>query len=213
MAFLRIILLQISAGALIASAAAAQSQRAAERQHAKEHEADCKDAAEFLTRGMPLQRQVWAHHVILECHDEAPRALAATLRRLSKSRDTSALAPLLRAAMFVADTSFFNAALDVANQSGASPEARATGLLVAGMEAKDRWTFDLDVVLANRDPMFVCVGGLIDHSLRNGAGVPLPANAGARLRTAVNAALAAPASPPQLLNAAKCAGSIARSLP
>ena len=115
--------------------------------------------------------------------------------------------------MYAGDTSFFNAALDVANQSGATPEARATGLLVAAMEAKDRWTFDLDVVIANRDPMFLCVGGLADHSLRTGAGVPLPANAGARLRTVVNAALAAPTTPPEVLNAAKCADSIARSLP
>ncbi len=149
---------------------------------AQAHAAQCRTAARFLKTGTPKPRLPWARRAILDCGAEAPAALATATRRLSTTRDTADPNALLRAALFVRDAGFFEAALDVAAMPNASSEARATAILVAAMEATDRTSFDLGELLAADGPMLGCVGSRSDHSLRITAGAPLPADAVARLR-------------------------------
>lgn len=173
-----------------------------------EHTAQCRIAARFLETGTPTPRMPWARRTILDCGVEAPAALAAATRRLSASRDTADLNALLRAAQFVRDTGFFDAALEVASMPSASIEARAAGFLVAAMETTDRATFDLGEVLAESGPMMGCVGGRTDHSLRIAGGAPLSPDAVTRLRAAIAAVLAAPSESVVVRNAAGCASGV-----
>lgn len=195
---------------LLAPAARAQEQVMARDPGAEaEHRAQCRIAARFLETGTPTPRMPWARRTILDCGVEAPAALAAATRRLSASRDTADLRALMRAALFVRDTGFFNAALEVAGMPSASAEARATGLLVAAMEVTDRVTFDLGHLLAETGPMTGCVGGQFDHSLRIESGTPLPADAMTRLRATLASVAALPSEALLVRNAAACAGAVA----
>jgi hypothetical protein len=175
---------------------------------AQQHAAHCRTAARFLETGTPRPRLPWARSTILDCGAEAPAALAAATRRLSASRDTADLNALLRAAQFVRDAGFFEAALEVAGMPDASPEARATGFLVAAMETTDRIDFDLGELLAADGPILGCVGGRSDHSLRITGGLPLPADASVRLRAALASVGATPGEPLLVRNAANCASAV-----
>ena len=194
---------------MLASTIRAQGQVAArDSGDAAEHAAQCRIAARFLETRTPTPRMPWARRTILDCGAEAPAALAAATRRLSASRDTADLNALLRAALFVRDTGFFNAALEVAGMSSASVEARAAGFLIAAMETTDRASFDLGELLAESGPMMGCVAGHNDHSLRIAGGTPLPAYATTRLRAAIASVLAAPSESVVVRNAAGCAGAV-----
>jgi hypothetical protein len=92
--------------------------------------------------------------------------------------------------------------------SDASPEARATGFLVAAMETTDRTDFDLGELLAADGPMSGCVGGRSDHSLRIPGGAPLPADASARLRAGLARVHSTPGQPLLVRNAASCASAV-----
>ena len=194
---------------VLAPAAVAEGQVAPRTaDDARRHATQCRTAARVLSTGTPRRRLAWAHRTILNCGDAAPAALSAATRRLSASRDTAELIPLLRAASFVGDAGFFDAALEVAGMAGASPEARAVGLLVAAMQTTDRTAFDLADLLAADGPMTGCVGGHSDHSLRLPADAPLPADAGARLRAAIARVSASPNEPLLVQNAARCASAV-----
>lgn len=197
-------------GALLASAAGAQAPPGGGDGSAQQRVAQCEVAARFLASGRPQPRQAWAHEVILNCNDQAPAALSAALRRLNTSTDTGALGALLRAASYVRDTSFFNAALDVAGQSGASPVARAVGFLVAATEMTDLDDFSLSTVLSATEPMYACMAGHNDHSLRTRAGTALPTDARARLRRVIAAVEGQPDAPLVVANGTHCADYIAR---
>ena len=178
---------------------------------AQQHAADCRTAARFLETGTPTPRLAWARTTILDCGAEAPAALAAATRRLRASRDTADLNGLLVSAEYVRDAAFFDAALEVAGMPGASPEARAAGFLVAAMQTAERTTFDLGRLMAARRPMYGCVGGLSDHSLRIAGGIPLPADAIPRLRAAIAAVKASPTEPLLVQNAARCVSAVLRT--
>jgi hypothetical protein len=135
----------------------------------------------------------------------APADLAAAMRRLSASRDTTELNSLIRSALYVRDAEFFEAALEVATKTNATAEARAVGFLVAAMETTDRTEFILAEILAADGPMIGCVGAHNDHSLRIAGGTPLPADAVPRLRSAIAGVLGASGEPILVRNAARCA--------
>ena len=193
---------------LLAPTVRAQAQVARDAEDSAQHAAQCRNAARFLESGTPTPRLPWARRAILDCGADAPAALAAATRRLSASRDTADLNALLRAAQFVRDAGFFDAALEVAQKADASAEARAAGFLVAAMETTDRAVFDLGGLLAETGPMLACVAAHNDHSLRIAGGTPLPADAVTRLRSAIAAVLAAPGESVVVRNAAGCAGSV-----
>jgi hypothetical protein len=89
-----------------------------------QHAANCRNAATVLAQGFPDSQQDSAQSTILRgCHGERPAALVAAVRRLYASHNTKAFTFLLRAAASVRDTSFFNAALEMAGRSNASVEA------------------------------------------------------------------------------------------
>ena len=203
---------QLLLSAFLASAVGAQAPPGGGEGSVQQRAAQCEVAAKFLTTGLPQPRQAWAHEVIRNCNDQAPAALAAALRRLNTSTDTVALGALLRAASYVRDTGFFNAALDVASQSSASPVARAVGFLVAATEMTDLDEFSLSTVLGATEPMYACMAGHSDHSLRTRAGTALPTDARARLRSAIAAVHTQPNAPLVVANGAHCADYIARRL-
>jgi hypothetical protein len=182
-------------------------------QNEHQHAANCSNAARFLTRGIPETQQAWAHETILGCSREAPAALAASIRRLATSRDIAALSLLKRSALYVADDRVFDAALDVATQTTASPEARTAGFLIAAMEAKDLLDFDFANIVASTEPIVGCVGGHFNHSMRGAANTPPAPTAGNRLRVAMTSALEALDTPLPVRNAALCIGQTARALP
>jgi hypothetical protein len=154
--------------------------------------------------GVPRKAVEAAHQFIVSCNGQAPAALAAALRRLATSADTSALRPVLTGAAYVRDTGFFNAALDVASRTSATNQARAVALLVAAMELTDQIDFDLRELSAATEPL-VCVRLPYDHSLRTSAGTALPPDAPARLRAVASVMLSSTATPVLVANAARCA--------
>lgn len=194
---------------LLVPTARAQAQVVArDAEDVAQHAAQCRNAARFLETGTPTPRLPWARRKILDCGTDAPAALAAATRRLSASRDTADLNALIRAAQFVRDAGFFDAALEVAGMPSASAEARAAGFLVAAMETTDRAAFDLGELLAESGPMMACVARHNDHSLRIAGGTPLSADASARLRAAIASVLAAPSESVVVRNAAGCASAV-----
>ena len=76
------------------------------------------------------------------------------------------------------------------------------------METTDRATFDLGELLAESGPMMACVAAHNDHSLRIAGGTPLPADAVAKLRSAIAAVRAAPGESVVVRNAAGCASAV-----
>lgn len=210
---LRLAFLVFSSCLLPSARSGAQDVIQASPQEKHLHAVECKIAAEMLEHGIPRVKQTWARSVIMDCPTEAAATYSQMLRRSSPSRDTSELAFLVRAALFTRDTGFFNAALHVASQVSASPEARAAGFLIAAMEARDNVIFDLGEILASPAPMPGCVGGTFDHLMRSKTAGPLPSDVGSRLRSAIGAAESAPTTPVQVKTAVMCIGSSARALP
>ena len=197
----------LALGALLAAPASAQRDHDDNGDSARRHVRKCRVAARVVAMGVPLKAQSAAHEFIVTCNDQAPAALAAALRRLATSADTSALRPLLTGAAYVRDTGFFNAALDVASRTSATNEARAVALLVAAMELTDRVDFDLHEVAATTT-WLVCQQRIYDHSLRTSAGTALASDASARLSTVASAMLSRTATPRLVANAARCALSV-----
>lgn len=167
----------------------------------------CRAAARILEKGRPARLVPVANRFIIQCNDQAPAALASSMRRLRTSKDTAALNGMLRGALYVRDGGFFAAAYDVATDPAASAEARTAGWLVAAIELTDKTEFDYNEIVGTPN-LWICPLLHADHSLRLAAGAPLPSDAAARVRSAAGAV--PKTAPNMVFMAAQCAGIVAK---
>jgi hypothetical protein len=212
-----IILRLIACGIMLAIPALAVAQQSARPSNSTEEfdesnpQTACRLAARIVETGEPPRLVAIANGYIVSCNDQAPAALAAGLRRLRTSTDTTALKAMLRGALFVRDTGFFAVANELAMDPAASPEARAAGFLIAAIELNELIDFGYGEIVANPSQLMCPLIGS-GSSLRSSAGVGLPGGAAARVRAAAAGALASGSTPAIVATAARCADIVAKGV-
>jgi hypothetical protein len=85
---------------------------------------ECRLAAQIVATGRPAPHDAWALSYIGRCGGDGGAALAAGLRALRTSRDTTALGVITAPTLGYRDAALFQAELDVAGDPTASVPAR-----------------------------------------------------------------------------------------
>lgn len=96
-------------------------------------ERECSNIDQLLGPALPEPAAARPLKRVHACRDIAGAAIANELRRLSGSRDTSALQRAAWLVQYLHDAQVYSAALDIAGDSASSPEARVTALWVLAM--------------------------------------------------------------------------------
>ncbi len=171
------------------------------------HAADCARAVRVLSTGGSRADVASSRAQIAACGSEAGPAVASYFRRLRAGRDTSAFRHVLDPAGTVRDGHLFAAALDVAADHGATPEARAAGVLAAALATRPNLGFDL-AALMRQGEVGPCPVQVYDHTVTAAGAAPLPGDASTRVAATV-LQLADASEPLLVRRAANCARLIA----
>lgn len=115
---------------LIAAPSPAHAQGNERSQEAR-HEAECRLAAQVLTRGQPANKRAWALSKIKTCGARGGRALADALEdHRSAERRSASQEEIVEAASEIVDRELFRTALDIATDRSASPVGRIQAIRV-----------------------------------------------------------------------------------
>jgi hypothetical protein len=175
----------------------------ADAQRAEEvaHRNDCRLATQVITTGQPATKSEWAASAIRECGAAAGAAVAEGIRANRASRDMATLARLGNVAVVLRDGAMFAAALEVASDAAASPEARvyASRVLVLGLQPQFYMTYE-EISEGG------CFGELRGpHATKARGGAPISVNLAERAREAGRRLYADSTAPLAVRLAARCA--------
>jgi hypothetical protein len=169
---------------------------------------DCTKAARIVAKGHPEKMQEVAYTTLLSCPTESAQVFIGVISDLRTSTDTAAFKWLLLEGTEFRDGTVFEAARAVAQDAGATPEARAYSLVM------------LDRLLdrANYRPVLLPRAGIDAAAIRTrecrsvsvtdiaqqpGA-TPLPSDASARLHALASRLANDASAPPLLRRTAAC---------
>lgn len=165
----------------------------------------CRLAAQTIATTHPAPHSGWAIEFIQNCR-EGGRVLANAFREARVSRDTVLLDALTRPAIRLRDGELFSAALEIAGDEGASPEARvyAVRTLMWAMYPGGAIQY---AELADLDPSHQrsCFGaGPSTHTIVTPGETPMPADYISRAKTLARRISADPSEPRPVRRAAVC---------
>jgi hypothetical protein len=166
---------------LIAGPLAAQGGSGKEDHADEHHRNDCRLAAQVLTLGQPADRRAWALETAPTCGASGGQALATVLDGQHGAADGAELEALVFATSRMTDGSVFQAGLRLGSDAGAGDAARAAGWRVALYQlVPGSYAAPGDVEEGD-------FGGGADEasSAAPVRGAPLPADAAAQARQAV----------------------------
>jgi hypothetical protein len=175
---------------LIAGPLAAQGGSGKEDYADEHHRNDCRLAGQVLTLGQPADRRAWALETAPTCGASGGQALAAVLDGQHGAADGVELEALVFATSRMRDGSVFQAGLRLGADAGAGDAARAAGWRVALYQLVPG-SYAAPVEVEEGD----FAGGADEaSSAAPVAGAPLPADAAAQARQAVQGSQAAAAT-------------------
>lgn len=138
---------------------------------------DCRLAEQVIATGNPAPRKQWALKVVWGCSDAGP-AIATAFAAARGSTDTAYLNALTAPMTQLRDGQVFRTALDVAQDRGASTEARIFGMRVLILTLRPGYDVEYPRLLNNNGLCFSPPG----EDWRVTEGTPLPPGADQMVR-------------------------------
>lgn len=172
---------------------------------------DCDRAASVVSRG---RVDYGALHTVTFCGTVGANALAAGIPKLAAETDTAKLDDYMTTADNWADAGILNAAIQLANNASATPQARVYAVrhLITRLQPLHLFTYaglamSTDTTtLADGTRVWSngCMGSIGSERSGTIVGSPLPADYEARIRATLATLAASQSAPAALRNAARC---------
>ena len=170
---------------------------------------ECDRAAGVVSRGRVSANEMWALLNISACGTVGANAIATGIGKLTNHTDTAQFEVFMGAADNWRDASIFNAAMQLANNASATPEARVYAIrhLLTLLQPYHRWTY---AGLAESPDSTAtqggggCYGYMGSEPRGSIAGSPLPSTYESQIREALSTLANDLAAPQAVRAAARC---------
>lgn len=175
--------------------------------------ADCEKAAKIIEQGHPPKEDYWAFAAVRRCGQRGAQAIAGGLATYASETNLTALRDFMRQVDDWRDASVFEAAMALAVNGAATPQARVFAVRHLLQLAQPTYVYTYEGLTRKADTTrtaelvvytSACAAQIAPPMKDPAVGSPLPAGYDARIRSTLAALATSAATPEPVRNAARC---------